>query len=150
MDLIVQLRNELVEKMPFQKNGIIVCFDKMGDDLKRFLAKYILLCQRNNISLAEIADAYAFLLKETMKEQIYFSKYKKYRYKYLSDVLEKVYANAEYMRKYMIGLAISTAIWDNHVKIYQFFRKTMETYNCTRGGVLRSRCRTWFVLRRGH
>ena len=74
-----------------------------------------------------LAECYAFILKETMREQMYFAKHKDYRCHTYDEVADAVYDSPNYMEKYMIGLAISTVLWENHRKLYEFYLKFIRT-----------------------
>jgi len=67
----------------------------------------------------------------TVDEQIYFNRHKRYRHSTFAEVAESVYHDAEYMNRYMYGLAISTFLWPNHVAMLRMFRAEIPT---TAGG----------------
>ena len=80
-----------------------------------------------SVSLSALAESYAFLVRETLKEQLYFKRNKKYRYSKYSEVSESIYNNNLYMQKYMTGLAISSFLWPNHIRIKRFFENIIKT-----------------------
>ncbi|MDD3138168.1 MAG: methyltransferase [Lachnospiraceae bacterium] len=122
MDKIDVLKCSLKKAIPFQKDKIKNYFDSLDNDLINFLTRYINVCLFNNISIDYMAESYAFILKQTMKEQMYFLKNKQYRYKKYDDVSQEVYNDREFMQKYMIGLGLSTIMWQNHRIMYNFFK----------------------------
>lgn len=77
---------------------------------------------------ADIAGAYLLFLEDTMKETKYFveNKSEHYRYSTYGEVADKVYNNAPYMEKYMVGLQLSGYIWSNHMVIHRFFSKLLD------------------------
>ncbi len=130
MDRKIFLRNALVEKMPSRKNFFMQKFDEIIAENgieKRFLDRYIANCLENSISIEFMAESYAFIVQETMKEQMYFFKHHHYRFSTYDEVKNRVYNNSEYMKKYMIGLALSTVFWNNHTEIFKFFRRFLNS-----------------------
>lgn len=136
MNEIQEIQAALVERLPFQKQKTEKAFSIMSQEMQDFLANYIRLYGKAGISIPDIADSYAMFLRETMKEQVYFSKHKEYRYRTYGEVKDKVYNNPDFMRKYMVGLGLSTVLWPNHVAIYDFFKRFIDTCASTRGGYL--------------
>lgn len=120
---------ELVEKISnincLQKKSLDNFIASMpGDelqDLEQYANEYVGHLQARGYDLREIASSYSWMCREIIKEQIYFKKYGKYRYKSLDEVLEKVYNDQTYMRKYMIGVGISQVLWRNHHLMYRFW-----------------------------
>lgn len=97
--------------------------------LKNVLAFYM---ERQGYSLELLAEAWYFINDMVMEETYYFVKNGRYRYSAFKEVNEKVYQNAGYMKKYMIGLAISDYLWVQHRKIFQWFGKVLES--CEKSG----------------
>ena len=83
-------------------------------------------------TLEYIADSYLMIVKDTTIEQIKFLRSGTYRYSTFLQTNEKVYANKEYMQKYMIGLALSQFLWQNHKDIFNFFKNSILTLNSDR------------------
>ena len=79
-----------------------------------------------NIPLKEQAISYIAVLNDTLEETLYFIEHKKYRYSTLTQVEEKVYLNKDYMKKYMVGLAISSFIWNAHIEVRRYFAKYID------------------------
>ena len=73
-------------------------------------------------------------------EQIYFKRHKKYRYSTFKEVANQVYFDAEYMKKYMYGLALTYFFWPNHVAMQEFLVRTFP----------RGRRRTYLEIGPGH
>jgi 2-polyprenyl-3-methyl-5-hydroxy-6-metoxy-1,4-benzoquinol methylase len=74
-----------------------------------------------------IGDSYNAIVKGMIAEQAFFRRHKRYRYSRYDEVGGIVYGSEEYMRPYMIGLAITTYLWPNHTSISRFFRKVFPT-----------------------
>ena len=99
--------------------------ERLSEDEIGRLGEYIGYCTSSGLDLAELAVCYETILEDTLKEQLYFVRHKKYRYTTFSEVAESVYHNPEYMRRYMHGLALTSFIWPNHVDMRRFFEKTL-------------------------
>ena len=87
-----------------------------------YLDKYISHLTSANINLEFIIDSYLLVVEDTFKEQIRFFKTGKYKHSSFNEVYENVYANSEYMFKYMVGLALTQFFWKNHKNIFLFFK----------------------------
>lgn len=98
----------------------IVTPEELGD-----LEKYLGFCASRGISIPYLADCYLTIVGDTLKEQIYFMKHRKYRNATFKDVADAVYHNKEYMDRYMYGLAISDFFWPNHIAMTRFFKKCL-------------------------
>lgn len=72
--------------------------------------------------LPEVCDNYDFICKIVREEEIFFRRHGKYRLDNFVDANRLVYANAEYMGKYMDGLLLTQIYWSNHSACYQFYK----------------------------
>ncbi len=93
-----------------------------GDELQR-LSDYLAFCESKGLDDEYLADSYLTIVGDTVDEQIYFNKNKHYRHSTFAEVAEAVYHDADYMNRYMYGLAISTFLWPNHVAMVRMFRE---------------------------
>jgi SAM-dependent methyltransferase len=91
----------------------------------RRLADYLLFGRAHGGDLAYLADSYLTIVGDTLDEQAYFAENKHYRHSTFAEVADLVYHDAEYMDRYMYGLAISTFLWPNHVEMARFFRRSL-------------------------
>ncbi len=65
--------------------------------------------------LARLCDDYRFLCERiVLPEEFYFRRHDTYRLSSFEDALHECYANAPFMERYMHGLMVSYAIWNNH------------------------------------
>jgi len=76
--------------------------------------------------MAFVALSYDTIVKDTLREQIYFRRHGRYRYSRYVDVASSVYMNNDYMSRYMVGLAVTTFLWPNHLAIHRFFREALQ------------------------
>lgn len=79
-----------------------------------------------NITLEEQAKSYIVVLDDTLEETKYFIEFGKYRYSTLVEVENMVYFNESYMKQYMVGLAISSFIWNAHIEVRRYFGKYID------------------------
>lgn len=93
----------------------------INDDEQEFLNNYIDFCIEQGITINYLAKCYNAIVKDTLREQIYFQKHKRYRHSSYNDVEKSVYNNDEYMKLYMHGLALTSILWPNHRNMRRFF-----------------------------
>lgn len=89
------------------------------------LDRYIDFCLSRGLSHEYLAASYLTVVNDTLREQAYFRKHKRYRYSTFAEVANSVYFDANYMSQYMYGLAISSFLWPNHLDIFRFFERTL-------------------------
>lgn len=114
------LYEELATHMK-EKEDLKKTFESVNPDLLQIMERYVAVNVKNEMTVGEMAKNYMFFLEEVNKEEKYFLEHGAYRYCRLSDVMEKVYNDRNYMRKYMVGLAISLILWPQHREYFQFF-----------------------------
>jgi 2-polyprenyl-3-methyl-5-hydroxy-6-metoxy-1,4-benzoquinol methylase len=73
--------------------------------------------------LANICDNYDFICKIVREEEMFFRRHGKYRLEKFADANRLVYADIEYMSKYMDGLLLTQIYWSNHSACYQFYKE---------------------------
>ncbi|HEX3942645.1 MAG TPA: class I SAM-dependent methyltransferase [Rhizomicrobium sp.] len=65
--------------------------------------------------LTRLCDDYRFLCEKiVLPEEFHFRRHNAYRLSSFSDALRECYSNAPFMERYMNGLLLSYAIWNNH------------------------------------
>jgi 2-polyprenyl-3-methyl-5-hydroxy-6-metoxy-1,4-benzoquinol methylase len=72
--------------------------------------------------LGDICQNYDFICKIVREEEIYFRRNGKYRLDNFADANRLVYADSDYMGKYMDGLLLTQIYWSNHSACYRFYR----------------------------
>jgi 2-polyprenyl-3-methyl-5-hydroxy-6-metoxy-1,4-benzoquinol methylase len=75
-------------------------------------------------SLEFIAESYETILDDTLAAQMFFMREGRYQHATFAEVAGSVYFNDDYMRRYMVGLAVTNYLWPNHVQIHRFFAQT--------------------------
>lgn len=118
---LLKLRDCIINLNTLQRSSIKNVFDNIDNSMENMLKIYIDYCISKGFTINYLANSYNLIVKDTFKEQLFFSKNHRYRYSRYLDVEEKVYNNPEYMNMYMHGLALTTVLWENHVKMFRFF-----------------------------
>ncbi|CAM4133307.1 class I SAM-dependent methyltransferase [Campylobacter armoricus] len=111
---LIEEKNELHKKCL----ASLKLSDEEFNDLEKLIIYYK---DALNISLEEQTQSYLTILNDTLEETKYFIEFGKYRYSTLAEVKDKVYFNENYMKQYMIGLAISSFIWNAHIEVRRYF-----------------------------
>ncbi len=114
----------VIKENPLHANFIRSSTENMSVSRRGKLSDYISYCLKNKITMEELVDSYNTITVDTQIEQIYFRKHKSYRWSKFTEVAERVYFDAQYMRKYMYGLALTSFLWPNHAAIHDFFLQT--------------------------
>ena len=108
--LIGELMLRIVEKNPLQRSFVAQVAEGRAvtrDDLTS-LEKYVAYAIASGQTLDELAAAYDQIVRDTLREQIYFKRNGRYRYSRFDDVASSVYFDPAYMSRYMHGLAITS------------------------------------------
>lgn len=69
-----------------------------------------------------ICSDYRWLTERVIEEELYFRRTGSYRLSSFREAEAEVYANSEYMARYMNGLLASQLWWSNHTAVLRFFR----------------------------
>lgn len=71
--------------------------------------------------VAAYAEDYRWLAHTVIEEEIVFRRTGRYRLSTFAEAEREVYANRQYMTRYMNGLLMSQLWWRNHTEVMQFF-----------------------------
>lgn len=115
----------VLEKNPMHRNFMNAALKNVSAEELEHLDRYIDFCLQRGLTVNYLSDCYLTIVGDTLREQIYFQKHKKYRYSSFAEVAGGVYFNEEYMSFYMYGLAITSYLWPNHLDLFRFFRDTL-------------------------
>jgi len=132
MDLFTQLIEEIQRNNESHKKFLANALIQLTDKEQQALSSYIAFFLKNGKDIPYIAECYNSLVRDTISEQMYFIRNKKYRFSTFSEVKSAVYFNDDFMEKYMIGLGISMFLWPQHLKIHRFF---LEKLPCDKSGI---------------
>lgn len=125
-----QIQNEIQNKNPMHQKRVSSFLATLKkeqlEENEMYLQKYFYLMRKRDISLSETVDAYLDMVNSIIVEQIFFLKNKRYRYHTQEETQRAVYHNEEYMPRYMMGVAISQFLWENHYKMFSFFKDMLD------------------------
>ena len=124
-DNVRELLDAVAEMFPVHKGFLDNAVDKATDEELQRLSDYLAFCRTKGLDDEYLADSYLTIVGDTIDEQRYFEQHKHYRHSTFAEVAESVYHDAEYMNRYMYGLAISTFLWPNHVEMVRLFRSSI-------------------------
>ncbi|HEY0975601.1 MAG TPA: class I SAM-dependent methyltransferase [Solimonas sp.] len=134
-----QLVAKVAERRPMHARFIEDAYAFLREDERTEADGYVAHLLETE-SLDTIAAAYETIVDDTFEAQMYFMEHGRYRHSKFEEVAGAVYFNPEYMKRYMLGLAVSNYLWPNHVQIRRFFA---ETFPWRREG-------TYFEVGPGH
>ena len=123
-DLVQRFADEVLAENPTHRSFISASLAALSEESRSELLAYIGYCTDRGLSLSYLANCYCTITIDIQMEQIYFLRHRKYRYSTFKEVADQVYYDAEYMKKYMYGLAFTYFLWPNHVAMQQFFAAT--------------------------
>ena len=89
--------------------------------------RYLDFAKEINISEEEVIESYLGMVDSIFEEQFFFVRENRYRFSTLEEVADNVYHNEENMKAYMLGLALSQFLWENHYKMFCFLRENFST-----------------------
>jgi 2-polyprenyl-3-methyl-5-hydroxy-6-metoxy-1,4-benzoquinol methylase len=121
LPLIKQFVAEVLSSNPMHSNFMRASLKVLSNADAEDLNEYLSFCLACGMSLGRVADCYNTIVIDTQTEQAYFLRNNKYRYSTFDEVAGHVYFDADYMQKYMCGLAVSSFLWPNHNAMHRFF-----------------------------
>lgn len=123
--LMSELATEIRRRNPMHHGFVADALERLTPDEVDRLEAYLDFCRSRDLSIHEIADCYLTVVMDTLKEQAFFRKNKRYRFNSFKEAAENVYFAPSYMAKYMYGLAISSFLWPNHLDMFRFFERNL-------------------------
>ncbi len=121
------LLREIVRINPLQSRFIEDSVDGASSEELQGLDEYVRFCEVNSLDIRYLAQCYDLIVKDTLREQLFFQRHKRYRYSTYAEVADSVYFDDQYMSKYMHGLAITAWLWPNHRDMHQYFAASIPT-----------------------
>lgn len=121
MDKLHTLLDAIIAKNPLQRTFIESSMLGLEAAEKNALESYLSYCVAQGVGLDFLVECYNTIVRDTLKEQMYFQRHGRYRCASYAEVARSVYLNEEYMKRYMYGLALTTSLWPNHREIHRFF-----------------------------
>ncbi len=74
------LLGEIVRINPLQSRFIEDSLDGASSEELQDLAEYVRFCEVNSLDIRYLAQCYDLIVKDTLREQLYFQRHKRYRY----------------------------------------------------------------------
>ena len=130
--LIREFEAEVVSSNPMHAKFIRSSLKSLRSADAEDLNEYLSFCLACDMTLERVADCYNTIVTDTQTEQMHFMRNKKYRYSTFDEVAGHVYFDADYMQKYMCGLAVTSFLWPNHNAMHQFF---LDSFPSDVGGI---------------
>ena len=127
LPLIKEFVAEVLSANPMHTNFIRASLESLRNADAEDLNEYLLFCLACDMSLKRVAKCYNTIVTDTQTEQVHFIRNGTYRYSTFDEVADHVYFDADYMQKYMCGLAVSSFLWPNHNAIHQFFLSSLPS-----------------------
>lgn len=130
MSASTSLVNELVQEIlvinKLQKNFLEHSIASLSIEEIEQLNTYLQYClNEEEVTLEYLSQCYDLIVKDTLTNQFYFKRHKRYKHSSYREVESLVYRNSEYMRMYMYGLAITAFLWGNHAQMKAFFKESL-------------------------
>jgi len=125
--LFGDLTRVIVTTNPMQRAFLDMSMRAMTDDEIQILETYLDYCIGAGQPIEYLGQCYDLIVKDTLREQFFLQKHKRYRYSTYAEVAASVYMNDEYMEMYMYGLAITSFLWPNHRQMRRFFLQQVPT-----------------------
>lgn len=123
--MIKEFLDYVALKNPFQQKYLLESMKDINeyeyDKLNNLLNFY-----SKEHSIEEIGNAYLKWVEVLMQEQIYFTKNACYRHEKL-DQIKYLYEDSSYMTSYMMGLGVSTYLWNLHRDMMRFFITNLKS-----------------------
>ena len=125
-DLVSRLAEQIVSANPMQRRFLEHALAGLTDAERGEFDHYLgFWLSTGEADIEDIASSYNKIVQSMIVEQAFFRRHKRYRFARYEDVAESVYGSEDYMRPYMMGLAVSTYLWPNHTAISRFFKSVL-------------------------
>ncbi len=118
--MIDELVAAIAVKNPRQRRPVEVALSTLQEQERRDLAAWVRHAVSRGGSATSLAAAYDLVVRDTLREQVYFRRHGHYRHASFADVASDVYFSPTYMQQYMEGLALTGFFWENHVVLRRF------------------------------
>lgn len=118
---INQLTHSILDRNPLQSEFLSESLREVGAEELHDLDAYLAYALEAGLDIPYLADCYDLIVKDTLREQMYFMRHRRYRYSTFDEVANSVYFDDAYMRKYMHGLALTSYLWPNHRALHRYF-----------------------------
>jgi hypothetical protein len=111
----------IVARQPMHRKFLTTSINRLTEEERLEAEQYLAYLNQQNHSYEDIAAAYLTIVIDTFKEELMFRETGRYRCSSYAEAAEAVYDNPDYMRHYMVGLALTSFWWANHAQMRRFF-----------------------------
>jgi len=115
------LIDKVVARKPMHRKFLTTTVAKLSEAEQAEAEHYIGFLQMQGHDVDELAAGYLTIVEDTFREELHFRATGRYRCSSYAEAAAAVYHNPQYMGRYMIGLALSSFWWINHVALRRFF-----------------------------
>jgi len=115
----------ILAKKPMHRSFLGRAIMNLSEVESAEVENYLLFQEREKITDAQIVESYLTIVHDTFIEEMHFREKGHYRFSTFAEAEAAVYGNADYMKRYMIGLALSSFWWSNHTQIRRFFQQQL-------------------------
>ena len=117
------LVEDIVSRKPMHRKFLQSTLNQLSEEERTEAESYIRFLLSQGHTTVELVASYLTIVEDTFREELYFRKTGHYRCSSYAEATAIVYHNADYMQRYMIGLALSSFWWINHVQLRRFFTR---------------------------
>jgi hypothetical protein len=111
----------IIRRKPMHRKFLQGTLKELTENERADAERYIGFLRKEGAAIEDLAECYVTIVADTFREEMYFKQTGRYRCSSYEEAASAVYDNSEYMHQYMIGLALSSYWWINHVKMRRFF-----------------------------
>jgi len=121
---------------PMHRKFLLRAIADLSEAERAEVETYIAFQQSGGLGAQRMAEGYLTIVEDTFIEELRFRETGRYRFASFDEARSTVYDNPAYMSRYMIGLALSSFWWSNHMKMRRFFKSHLPLL-ATRSGIYR-------------
>src|SRR5580693_5639378 len=111
VDVLPELSSVIKKKLALHGKFLDGAIAGLSPEERSSFEEYTDYCLSNGMTIEHLAACYVTIVEDTVLAQIYFNKRGVYQNSTFAEVEKFVYANPEYMERYMVGLALTAFLW---------------------------------------
>ena len=123
-----RLVSGVVKQWPEHQRFLEQSIASRDPDLMRSTERHAAIISRiigeSDEQLAGYSNDYRFLCDRVLEEEVHFRRTGRYRLSRFEDAVREVYADREFMNRYMNFLLLSHVLWDNHARAMAHFAES--------------------------
>lgn len=120
------LIDAVVARKPMHRKFLNTTVSRLSEAEQAEAEHYIAFLQQQGHTTESLAASYLTIVEDTFREELYFRETGRYRCSSYAEAAAAVYHNPDYMQRYMVGLALSSFWWINHVELSRFFTRFID------------------------